>query len=348
MNLGIIVRADNTGLGFQTKELVDMLKPYRVMLIDYSTFNGNTQHPEWYKDYDCIRVAHGMPNGKAVLRFFEDLDVVLSCELFYRDNLPSMAQRVGIKTVLQYNFELFGNLQNPHLPLPDTLLAPSTWNLDIINEMFGDKAEIVHLPPPTNEKTFEKAKEINMSKTHNRLLHIGGKPASQDRNGTKTIIDAIPHCKTDFELVIRTQKPLPFVVQRTLDPRITIDLANHNNREEMYAGFDAMVLPRRYAGLCLPMNEALLSGLPVFMTDISPNNDILPSEWLIQSEKIGMVNTKKPVPVYEAHPKLLAKKIDDYIISQNKLEEKQRAYEIGYNNFSPTILKPKYIEVLQK
>lgn len=37
-----------------------------------------------------------------------------------------------------------------------------------------------------------------------------------------------------------------------------------------------MILPRKYAGLCLPMNEALMSGLPVIMTDIEPNNVILP------------------------------------------------------------------------
>jgi hypothetical protein len=345
MRIGIIVRSDNTGLGFQTKELVDMLKPDKVMLIDYSTFNGNQQHPEWYKDYDCLRVANGMPNGKSILRFFEDLDVVISCELFYRDNLPSMARRLGIKTVLQYNFELFGNLQNPALPLPDLLLAPSMWNIETVEQMFGTEAAIAYLPPPTNPETFKNAKEINMSKTHNRLLHIGGKPASKDRNGTLALISAIPHCKTNFELVIRSQKPLTL---RNLDPRITVEISNIESREEMYTGFDAMILPRRYAGLCLPMNEALLSGLPVFMTDISPNNFILPKEWLVKSEEIGMVNTKKPVAVYESNPKLLARMIDAYILSDNKLEQKERAYQIGFENFSPEVLKPKYLDILGK
>lgn len=348
MKIGIIVRADNTGLGFQTKELVDMLKPDKVMIIDYSLFNGNTQHPEWYEEYDCTRVANGSPSGGSVMRFLQDLDVVISCELFYNHLIPRMAKRVGTKSVLQYNFELFGNLQNPEIPLPDILLSPSTWNMDIVEEMFGNQTKLFYLPPPTNEQTFVKAKEINMSGTHNRLLHIGGKPASQDRNGTKTLIDAIPHCKTEFELVIRSQKPLSFVNTNNLDRRITIDVSNHDSRSDMYVGFDAMILPRRYAGLCLPMNEALMSGLPVFMTDISPNNEILPKEWLVQSEKIGMVNTKKPVPVYEAHVKILAQKIDNYILSQDKLKQKQQAYEIGYNNFSPTILKSKYMEVLQK
>ena len=49
MRLGIIARADKTGLGNQTKELVDMLKPDKVLLIDSSHFNGNKQYPEWYE-----------------------------------------------------------------------------------------------------------------------------------------------------------------------------------------------------------------------------------------------------------------------------------------------------------
>ena len=60
----------------------------------------------------------------------------------------------------------------------------------------------------------------------------------------------------------------------------------------MYSGFDAMVLPRRYAGLCLPMNEALMSALPVFMTNISPNNAILPPKWLAESKQIDTFRTK--------------------------------------------------------
>ena len=43
MRLGIIARSDNTGLGNQTKELVDMLKPDKVMLINSQPFNKNKQ-----------------------------------------------------------------------------------------------------------------------------------------------------------------------------------------------------------------------------------------------------------------------------------------------------------------
>ena len=46
MKIGIIARSDNTGLGNQTKELVDMLNPSSILLIDSTPFNKNKQHPE--------------------------------------------------------------------------------------------------------------------------------------------------------------------------------------------------------------------------------------------------------------------------------------------------------------
>jgi hypothetical protein len=56
MRLGIIARSDNTGLGNQTRELVKMLNPHKILLIDSRSFNSNKQHPEWYSEYQVIRV----------------------------------------------------------------------------------------------------------------------------------------------------------------------------------------------------------------------------------------------------------------------------------------------------
>ena len=47
MKLGIIARSDNSGLGNQTRELVHMLNPDKVLLIDFSEFKKKEQHTEW-------------------------------------------------------------------------------------------------------------------------------------------------------------------------------------------------------------------------------------------------------------------------------------------------------------
>ena len=70
MRLGIIARSDNTGLGYQTKQLTDMLNPSKVMLIDFSEHNNNKQHPEWYNGYEVINVF-GIPDSRDIDRFLK-------------------------------------------------------------------------------------------------------------------------------------------------------------------------------------------------------------------------------------------------------------------------------------
>jgi len=345
MRLGIIARCDNTGLGNQTRELVKMLNPSKILLINSQFFNNNKQHPEWYKDYNVYSTKKGMPTTKEVIFFLKDVDVVISCETFYHLDLVDLARKQGTKTILQYNYELFGNLTNPDWSLPDVLLSPSVWNIDIVKDRFGSKCEVMHLPPPTDESLFNKAKENNLSKTHKRILHIGGKKAAKDRNGTESIFEMIKHSKEDYELVIKSQTPLDVICK---DSRVKIEIGNPANREDMYEDFDAMILPRRYAGLCLPMNEALMSALPVFMTDISPNNTILPKEWLVESKKIGSFRTKSMVNVYSVAPDKLANVIDEYVKNNNKKEIKEKALLIGLENFSIDNLKQKYLDIINK
>jgi glycosyltransferase involved in cell wall biosynthesis len=174
-------------------------------------------------------------------------------------------------------------------------------------------------------------------------LHIAGKFASKDRNGTSTVIDMLQYSTAEYELVIKSQTPIDTDCK---DPRLTIDTSNTENNADLYNGFDAMVLPRRYAGLCLPMNESLMSGLPVFMTDISPNNYVLPQEWLVESEKIDKLMTRMWLDVYGANPKKLAKLIDDYV-NNDKEDQKKKAYALALQHFDINTLKDKYLDVIQ-
>jgi hypothetical protein len=344
MRLGIIARSDNTGLGNQTKELVDMLKPSKVMLINSISFNKNKQYPDRYKEYDCHYVR-GFPKTDDINDFLKGLDAVLTCETFYNNTFVSIARKKGVKTFLQYNYEFLDYLQNPDQELPDTLIAPSLWGFEAVSRTFGTRSRVVHLPPPTTPEIFNKAKLNNTIKDHKRLLHVAGKMAHLDRNGTNTVIEMMKYSKADYEIVIKSQSNLDINIT---DSRISIDTKSPDNKQDLYLGFDAMVLPRRYAGLCLPMNEALLSGLPVFMTDISPNNTVLPESWLVRSKKIDQFNARTMIDVYEANPELLAKLVDDYVNDSNKVEQKAKAFEIGMNSFATENLKQKYLDILEK
>ena len=345
MRLGIIARSDDTGLGNQTRELVQMLNPSLVMLINSESFNGNEQHPEWYKDYN-VKTSQGFLTDRAVRLLLDNVDVILSCEIFYNDRLIRLARKYGVKTILQYNYEFLEHIDKPEMDLPDVMLAPSVWNIENVRSIIDpSKTKLLHIPPPTTFSLFDQAREVNLSKDHNRLLHIAGKIAAKDRNGTQIVLDMLKYSKADYELVIKVQKGDAIVCN---DPRVTIDTGNVKEREDLYSGFDGMILPRRYAGLCLPMNEALMSGLPVFMPNISPNNDVLPSEWLTEAKRDGSFRAKSRIDLYEADSRKLAELVDNYINSNNKINQKQEAIDIGYSRFAPESLKEKYLEVISQ
>lgn len=338
MRLGIIARSDNTGLGNQTKELVDMLNPHKVLLIDSTPFNKNQQFPKKYSGYD-VSINVGFLNSRAAQNFIRSVDVVLTCETFYNNAFVQLARKNNVKTVLQYNYEFLDYLQNNSIPLPDILLAPSEWNIEDVISKFGDRCAVKFLPPPTDPRNFEKAKSLNSTKSK-RLLHVAGKIAHNDRNGTQTVIEMMKYSRANYELVIASQS----LIDPIDDPRVTIDYGNKLTNEELYLGYDALILPRRYAGLCLPMNEALVSGLPVFMTDISPNNKILPSEWLVPAKHLGSFMTRTNIDYYEADPKALAELVDRYVESEQE-KEKAKAIEIS-KMFYPENLLSQYESIL--
>jgi glycosyltransferase involved in cell wall biosynthesis len=85
---------------------------------------------------------------------------------------------------------------------------------------------------------------------------------------------ALQHTKANFELVIRSQHPLPpeYV---TRDLRVTYAIGDAGSHLDLFRDVDAVIHPRRYGGLNMVANEALISGLPVVMTNTSPNDAVL-------------------------------------------------------------------------
>ncbi len=343
VKLGIVVFGNNGGLGNQTRRLTYMLKPYRVLLIDARGFSKNKQHNEsWYDNFQGYKVD-GFPTNREINVFLKGLTHVLVCENPLNFFLFSRAKQLGIKTYCQSNYEFCDNLQKPELPLPDMFLMPSFWHIDTMSAKYGDE-KVTHLPPPTDPNEFAEAREINFNRTgKKRFIHIVGTLAVHDRNGTLDILESLKHTKSDFELVIRSQRELPeeYVVS---DPRVRYIIENAEEPQDLYMNFDAVILPRRYGGLSLCTNEGMMSGLPIIMTDISPNNQLLPKKWLIKAEKKGDFFTRTTIDIYGVKPKHLAKKID-WLVKQDLEAMKTEAFEIAHKSFSPDSLREKYEEV---
>lgn len=342
VKIGLIVRSDDTGLGNQTRRMAYMLKPDRILHINLKPFNGNEQHLEWYEGFSGIN-SMGFPDNNTVRKFLNGLTHVITAETFYSYELIRLANTSGIKTFNVVNYEFCDHLRQT-LPMPYLWLMPSHWYLEEMTEKFEN---VKYLPPPIFTADFKEARETNLKRGgYKRFVHIVGKQAEHDRNGTEDLLRALQHCQQDFELVIRSQYPLPYKIN---DRRVTFDIGNKVNQNDLYSDFDAMIIPRRYGGLCLPMNEALCSALPVIMTDISPNNRVLPENWLVQAKVKDQFMTRTMIDLYESDLKDLARRIDQFAAMDNDeiMLEKARAFEIGFENYDADNLRSKYEEILE-
>jgi glycosyltransferase involved in cell wall biosynthesis len=163
---------------------------------------------------------------------------------------------------------------------------------------------------------------------------MNGKTAAEDRNGLQSLYIALRYTDANFTVTIKAQND----VQRHKDPRLVYDFTAPERQADLYDGFDALILPRRYAGQSLPMTEALYCGLPVVMTDIDPNNKVLPPEWLVPARKAGTLMTRIPLDVYSASQKALAEKLATLDTSKRA---KMKARNIGMK-YDSEHLRAKY------
>lgn len=310
------------------------------MVIDSQNHFKTKQFHDWYSGFDGVLTKDLIPNVQEYRKFLQNVDAFITCETPYNWRIMVEANQHMKKSYIQYNYEFLEYMVNNRLPLPTKFLAPSHWNTDKVIDKYGDR--VVYLPPPINMQEFKHNRALNFNRSGTkRFLHVLGKQATHDRNGTQIVLEALAYTKANFELVIKSQYEVKFEIT---DNRVTVDTSNSNDFTDLYKDFDAMILPRRYGGLCLPMNEALSSGLPVIMSNISPNSRILPKKWLVSANKTDTFVARPPVDVYTTNAKSLAKKINwlcdltDKELGQEKLE----AFDIAHSNYSFSVLKPQY------
>lgn len=339
VKLGLIVMSNNSGIGNQTKRLCQMLKPFRILAIDSTGFSKNKkQNWQWYDNFKGYKVQ-GFPTNGEVDVFLSGLTHVFCVENPFNFHLLRKAKQMGIKVYIQSNYEFCDHLNN-NITLPERFLMPSLWMVKEMRARFG--ADLVdYLPPPLDPNEFKDARETNFLHSGERkFLHIVGTLAAHDRNGTLELLHALKHSHGNYTLEIRSQHALPdeYMVD---DHRLRYIIGDVENPADMYRGYDAMILPRRYGGLTLTMNEALMSGLPVIMLDISPNKYILPEQWLVKAYLGGHFMARTLIDVYNADIFDLAAKID-WLANEDCEHLKTDAFDIAHRNFSPSALQPHY------
>lgn len=334
MRVGLIARADFTGLGIQTYDFYKHMHPDKVLVIDLQHLNGQKtdlgQYPGAeilrYTPYPDTTKSHPSAVG-AINAFLDDLDLVFTCETPYDYHLFTEARARGVRSVLQYNFELMDHVREPQLPQPDLFMAPSLWRyneVQVQNKVF--------CPVPVDRKRF-----VPELRTEARtFVHVGGTPALEDRNGTETVIQAWHMVQGEVPLIVYTQMGN----YSNRDRRVDIRRGTIPDQMEFYNAGDVLLLPRKFGGLCLPLNEAMSCAMPVIMTDLGPQNAFLSPRGMIPARHSKQVMTKMMVDVYEPDIAALGAKVNELVnnpelVLELSMHSDRVAYQISWEKLEP-------------
>lgn len=340
MRIGLIARADNTGLGMLSWEFYENLREYmeKILIVDPGSFK---QFPERFNQSMDDVVHIGSLDEIKVEKFLEGLDIVLTIETPYSWSAFSMAKQMGVKSVLIPMFE--GN-SKPLDYYPDLIACPcdidyQSFDNDRINGFIENDEkwypkfdmEIINLPVNRKRLPFKK-RERAITFVHN-VGHAG----LHGRTGTKDLIEAFKLVENpNIKLIIHSQVN---IVEKIDDPRIQLRIGNVKNYWDLWQEGDVFILPVKFEMISMPVQEALSVGMPVLTTNFKPFSDWLPPHWLIDNYEDRMVKLHQRDIKYADHDvERIAKKIEEWAekpIEQNSLIADQLAQEISWEAMKP-------------
>lgn len=253
MKVGVIARADDRGLGNQTWEVARNLHPDRVLVVDVpsSRQQGFEPHFDRFPGATIVTDHSGVLPEPTVREWLSGLDVVYTAESVYDVRLPEWADDQQVGVVIHGNPEFY---RHRDAPSPTGWWSATDWRL----EHMPPGTRVVPMPVP-----IDRFPAPDFDTSPRRVLHVGGRAATGDRNGTR-IASATAGLLSRCEVVVTSQSNI------APDGPVTL-VRPEGDYWSMYDGFSVLLLPRRYGGLCLPVNEACAAGLVPVMPDCSPN-----------------------------------------------------------------------------
>lgn len=309
MKLGLIARAEDRGLGIQTWEVFRHLRPARVLLIDPGDLNrGFAVHRDRYAtpleggshkaEVTTLAWAGGELDERPVRTFLRGLDVVYTAETFYDWRIPEWAAEMGVGVVCHVNPELW---PAQRAALPVTWWAPTGWRL----EHLPARTRVV--PMPVAADRFAPAAPADAPVT---FLHVAGHRAAYDRNGTTTVFQATRAMRSTCRVIVRGQdEHLPVELAHGPGVELITEAGGVANYWRLYGDAHVLVMPRRYGGLCLPVQEAAAAGLGLVLAGCAPNHT-WPGVHL-PTRQLREVNLPAGrVPLHEVDPGALAEALD--------------------------------------
>lgn len=268
MKAGVIGRADGGGLASMTMEIARHVQPDRVLVVDLDErFRTQRADPALFRPWcDELFVKHYQRTGFDDEHFLDGLDVCYTAETIYDDRLFSVARAKGVRIVLHVMPELFTAQRRA----ADVIWAPSLWEIDRL----PPTTRLMQVPVALDRFTYRQRTEL-------RTLFFSKGEAMLDRNGWDTVVEALPLVQHPLRLLVRGGAALAPYRVGNVDVEWLPPVANY--WETIPPETDALVMPRRYGGLCLPAQEAAAQGILPIMSRVAPQVDWFPPELLVDA-----------------------------------------------------------------
>lgn len=264
MRVGCINYAHKRGLGYLMRDFHRAGVVTDVLVVRHPGIPSCAD--EWYPP-GTPSVQLRRLDARVMRDFCAGMDAMLFFETPFDWSLIPFCRERGIRTVLCPMMECTPIHHEP----PDLYACPSL--LDY--EEYFPREKSIFLPLPTEYpwRLRERAEWY---------IHRGGYLGLRGREGTTLLIEAMKHVRCPLRLSISVQENVSAEHQRLCahDHRIDYTAATIPY-EDLYAVGDVAVMPQKWNGCSLPMQEACAAGLCVMASDRFPANSWLPKEPLI-------------------------------------------------------------------
>lgn len=311
MSFGLVGRCDGSGLASISVETHRHLHPARTLLIDLGERGRGDCSVESYvahqrRDMEIYQTdfAGGLPTRALEWFCGPGLQTIYVPEYLYDSRLLPMARANGIRVVVHAMPELAPwattapDRLDKSAPRPE-LAVPTSWRQETL-----PGARLLPVPVARDRLPFRQRTRVE------HLFHVTG-AAMLDRNGTQLLCAALPHVTRPCELTIRTEKPLQ-IPPCKVDVNVITDRAD-NYWESIPSTADLLVLPRRYGGLSLPIQECASLGIPTLLLEGDPYENVAGAEMVCAEPGRSHRMKGGDVEVRDTDPRLIAAAIDSCV-----------------------------------
>jgi hypothetical protein len=336
-----------------TWEFARHVQPERTMIIDMHGGGGYTKlrgpnHLEAYRWGD-VKVNFGHNSyiaEKTVRDFCTGLDVVYAAEWFYRQDFCDIARECGARTVLHAMPEMWHAEDAP----PDVVWAPTGWELGhkdhTMRQLMPADAHVVPVPIPTD--TFTPRPRVGGA-----VLHLAS-PAFKDRNGSDLVAQAVRWMDYDVKVIWAADVEHPPPARPLTIRGRMVDIewrheAQVDRRDVYPAEAGILLLPRRFGGLSLPMQEVAALGWPIVTTNLTPQNEWVHPDTLVEPmacDPVKMVGGW--FDIYSCNPRQLAFRVERLLNDADLYEQASETSLAHARRLSWDVWTDRYRQLLEE